>query len=94
MKVLVTGATGFLGARLVHRLLSGGVRVRVLVRSQTKARPLADQGAEVVLGEITEKGAVLAALDGVVVVYHLAGKLLTLASRPRNIARRMSMEHS
>ncbi len=74
--VLVTGATGFLGASLVGRLLSDGARVRALVRSQSKARLLAGQGAQVVVGDITDQTAVRAAVDGVAVVYHLAGRLL------------------
>jgi nucleoside-diphosphate-sugar epimerase len=76
MKVLVTGATGFLGTSLVRRLLSGGAQVRVLARSPMKAKPLTDQGAELVTGEITDRAAVAAAVDGVSVVYHLAGRLL------------------
>jgi nucleoside-diphosphate-sugar epimerase len=74
--VLVTGATGFLGASLVRRLLSDGARVRVLARSPVKAEPLADQGAQVAVGDITDRAAVRAALDGAEVVYHLAGRLL------------------
>jgi nucleoside-diphosphate-sugar epimerase len=76
MTALVTGATGFLGTSLVRRLLSGGARVRVLARSPTKAKLLADQGAEVVVGDITDGSAVAAAVDDVKVVYHLAGRLL------------------
>jgi nucleoside-diphosphate-sugar epimerase len=74
---LVTGATGFLGARLVRRLLSDGMHVRVLARSATTAKSLADCGAETVVGDITDKSAVRDALNNdVVVVYHLAGRLL------------------
>ncbi len=73
--VLVTGATGFLGSSLARRLLSHGARVRVLARSQEKARPLADRGAQVVAGDITDRDAVRAAVDGAEVVYHLAGRL-------------------
>jgi nucleoside-diphosphate-sugar epimerase len=76
MTVLVTGATGFLGASLVRRLLSAGAPVRVLARSATKAGPLKDQGAEVVLGDITDRDAVAAGVANVHVVYHLAGRLL------------------
>jgi nucleoside-diphosphate-sugar epimerase len=76
LEVLVTGATGFLGSSLVRRLLADGARVRVLARSHEKARPLADQGAKVVAGDITDRDAVRAAADGAEVVYHLAGRLL------------------
>jgi nucleoside-diphosphate-sugar epimerase len=74
--VLVTGATGFLGGSLVRRLLPGGARVRVLVRSPVRAKALANRGAEVVVGDVTDPAAVAAAVDGVAVVYHLAGRLL------------------
>jgi nucleoside-diphosphate-sugar epimerase len=74
--VLVTGATGFLGSSLARRLLSQGARVRVLARSPEKARPLADRGAQVLTGDITDRDAVRAAVDGAEVVYHLAGRLL------------------
>lgn len=73
--VLVTGATGFLGTSLVRRLLSDGVQVRVLARSPLTAKPLTDQGAQAVIGDITDRVAVSAAVDGVQVVYHLAGRL-------------------
>jgi len=74
--VLVTGATGFLGAGLVRRLLNDGTPVRALARSAAGARALEAQGAEVVLGDITDRDALRGALDGVRVVYHLAGRLL------------------
>ncbi|HYZ57786.1 MAG TPA: NAD-dependent epimerase/dehydratase family protein [Streptosporangiaceae bacterium] len=74
--VLVTGGTGFLGAALTRRLLADGVEVRVLARSPAKARPLADLGAQVAIGDVTDEAAVRAAMDGAHVVYHLAGPLL------------------
>jgi len=74
--VLVTGATGFLGTSLLRRLFHDGERVRVLVRSPTSARPLADRGAEVVVGDIADEDAVATAVSGVTTVYHLAGRLL------------------
>jgi nucleoside-diphosphate-sugar epimerase len=76
MTALVTGATGFLGVRLVSRLLSDRQAVRVLARSEQKARPLADAGAELIVGDITDEAAVARAVNGVEVVYHLAGRLL------------------
>jgi nucleoside-diphosphate-sugar epimerase len=75
-RVLVTGATGFLGSALVCSLLSRGAHVRVLVRSPGKARDATDRGAEAVVGDITDEAAVRAAVNGVAAVFHLAGKLL------------------
>lgn len=74
--MLVTGGTGFLGASLTRRLLSDGAEVRVLARSRAKVQPLADMGAEIAIGDITDRTAVQAAADGVQVIYHLAGPLL------------------
>jgi nucleoside-diphosphate-sugar epimerase len=74
--VVVTGGTGFLGAALTRRLLADGARVRVLTRSPAKARALADLGANLVAGDVTDETAVRAALDDARVVYHLAGPLL------------------
>ena len=76
VRALVTGGTGFLGGSLTRRLLSDGARVRVLARSRVKAKPLTDLGAEIVIGDITDPAPVRAAVDGVQVVYHLAGPLL------------------
>lgn len=77
MRALVTGGTGFLGQHVVLRLLADGIAVRVLARSAANAKPLADRGAEVVLGDVTDAAAVREALRDVGVVYHLAGKLFT-----------------
>jgi nucleoside-diphosphate-sugar epimerase len=73
---LVTGASGFLGTALVQRLLAEGHGVRVLVRSEAKARQLEELGAQPVIGRIEDGGAVAEALRGASTVYHLAGRLL------------------
>lgn len=75
MRVLITGATGFLGEHLTQRLLTDGVSVRVLARSMTKAKPFIERGAELIEGEITDVSALRQAVQDVSVVYHLAGKL-------------------
>ena len=59
MNVLVTGATGYVGGRLIPRLLERGHRVRVLVRDPRRigGRPWADQ-VEVVTGDLLDGAAV------------------------------------
>jgi nucleoside-diphosphate-sugar epimerase len=74
--VLVTGGTGFLGTSLTRRLLLDGVRVRVLTRSAARAQPLADLGADIAIGDVSDRDAVHEALDGIRLAYHLAGPLL------------------
>ena len=70
--VLVTGATGFVGTNLVAELLRRGDRVRCLVRSPERAKSLAAQGAELVIGDLDQRDALARAVAGVDVVYHLA----------------------
>ena len=54
MKVLVVGATGVLGRAVVRRLLAAGVVVRALTRTPEHAADLAQQGAEVVKGDLLD----------------------------------------
>ncbi|MDP9641025.1 uncharacterized protein YbjT (DUF2867 family) [Actinopolyspora lacussalsi] len=72
MLCLVTGATGYIGGRLVPRLLADGHRVRCLVRDPDKLRdvPWADQ-IEVVRGDVLDPGSMRAACHGVDVLYYL-----------------------
>ncbi len=70
--VLVTGATGYIGGRLVPRLLEAGHRVKVLVRTPAKIAGvpwLAD--VEVIQSSLDDGDALRAALEGVDVFYYL-----------------------
>ncbi len=79
MKVLVTGAAGFIGSHLTARLLSSGLGVRCLVH--TRALPEGIAGVEYVQGNLLEPDSLAPAVDRVDVIYHLAGatKARTLA---------------
>src|SRR5690348_3684156 len=72
MRVLVTGATGFLGSRVAGRLLDRGDEVRALVRSTSDRGRLAGLDIEYVDGDVTDRASVAAALDGVDWVVHAA----------------------
>lgn len=78
--VLVTGATGFLGAHLLERLCSrtggsqgAGRGLRVLTREPDET--LEVEGVSVVTGDLLDEDAVAKAVDGVELVYHLAGRV-------------------
>jgi len=72
MRVLVTGATGFIGRYLTERLCQQGYCVRALCRDVQKAAFLERLGAEVVCADITNYSQVEAAMQGCQQVYHLA----------------------
>jgi uncharacterized protein YbjT (DUF2867 family) len=63
--VLVVGATGALGGRVVAELVSRRISVRALVRAGSDATRLAEQGAEVVRGDLVDPASLEPALDGV-----------------------------
>ncbi|MFJ4616778.1 SDR family oxidoreductase [Streptomyces sp. NPDC088812] len=75
---LVTGATGYIGGRLVPELLAAGHRVRCLARSPGRLRdhPWAGR-AEVVRGDVTDAASVAEAMQGVDVAYYLVHALGT-----------------
>lgn len=78
MTILVTGGTGFIGGHLVRQLVERGERVRALVRQETDASGLS--GVEIARGDVRDEQAVDRAVEGCVLVFHLAG--LTTRSRP------------
>jgi len=94
-QVLVTGATGYIGGRLVPRLLEQGYRVRCLVRSAAKLqarRWSADPRVEVVEGNVGDGGALVRALAGCDAAYYLVHSMIVAgeayAERDRELAER------
>lgn len=72
MKILVTGAAGFIGVRLVHRLLDDGHEVVALVRTPRGELKRPRPGLEVVPGDMTDRASLERAVAGCRVVVHLA----------------------
>lgn len=75
MTILVTGATGFLGAALTQELVKQQQKVRVLARDERKARELFGDAVTIIHGDIIDQDKVEQAVDGVEVIYHLVGRL-------------------
>ena len=78
MRVLVTGATGFVGSHAARALQDAGHRVRVLVRTPAKLQTVTARvgvdldSVETFHGDITDADAVAAAIDGCEAVVHAA----------------------
>jgi dihydroflavonol-4-reductase len=73
MKVLVTGANGFLGALLTKRLLAEGHQVKALVRKSSDLSELESAKPEYVYGDVTDENSLLQNFRDQEVIFHLAG---------------------
>ena len=72
LRVLVTGASGFLGQHIVRRLVEEGFEVRALVRKAYQRTSLKNFPIEVMVGDIREKHVIAKAVDGSDIVVHAA----------------------
>jgi uncharacterized protein YbjT (DUF2867 family) len=73
--VLLTGATGYVGGRLLRRLEARGCRVRCLARRPEFLRPRLAPGTEVVRGDVLDPQSLHEALVGVHTAYYLVHSL-------------------
>ena len=73
MRTLITGGTGFIGKRLLRKLLAQGQPVRALVRTPSKLAEFADDpNLEIFQADIEDSSKLPQALGGVSRVYHMA----------------------
>ena len=78
-RVLVTGVTGYVGGRLVPRLLEAGYQVRCLVRSRRKAESRTwadDDRVEIVESELSDHQTVAEAMQGCAAAYYLVHSMM------------------
>jgi dihydroflavonol-4-reductase len=85
MKILVTGATGFLGSHVARGLAERGEEIRVLVRASSDVRALEGLNAERVQGDLRDRESLNRAMQGVQRVFHVAADYRLWAKDPREI---------
>jgi uncharacterized protein YbjT (DUF2867 family) len=71
VRALLTGATGFVGGRLMDALLARGFEVRGLVRDRYRARHLEQDGVELFEADVLDAGSLRGAGDGLDTAYYL-----------------------
>ena len=82
MKVLITGATGFLGGHIVDRCIALGDSVRVLVRKSSNLEHLKTHPSiEYMYGDLSDAEAIEKATRGVDVIYHSAARVKAIGDR-------------
>ena len=87
MKVLVTGATGFIGGNLARELYRRGDQVRALVRPNSSTLTIKDTDIEVVTGDILDQGSLSGAVRGCQGVFHCAATYSFWSPNPGAIYR-------
>lgn len=75
MKVLITGATGFIGHHLVKMLADDGHTVSILSRKPVTNEEFPGVNLRVCIGDVTNSHSLLTAVEDQDMVYHLAGKI-------------------
>ena len=91
MRFFVTGATGFIGGRLVRQLRRSGHGVVAIARNPAKAKDLASLGVDVRKGDVTEKETMREPMEDVDGVFHLAG-WYKIGRKHREACRRVNID--
>jgi nucleoside-diphosphate-sugar epimerase len=91
MRALITGATGFLGSHLARQLVERGDDVVALVRTTSDRSRLEGLAIVEAIGDVTDPGSVVRALDGVDQVFHCAG-VVEFGPRDRSFLDRVNVD--
>jgi 2-alkyl-3-oxoalkanoate reductase len=81
MKAVITGGTGFIGSRLVEKLVENGYEVRCLVRKSSQVEPLKKLGVELCYGDLLDHDSLRSLTKGGDLVYHLAAMVTDWGSK-------------
>jgi nucleoside-diphosphate-sugar epimerase len=73
--IFVTGGSGFIGGRLIERLVRDGHGVRGLARSEASAGTVRGRGADAVAGDLSDVNAMRSAAEGCELAFHAAAHL-------------------
>jgi len=91
MKLFLTGATGFIGGRLLRQLVESGHEVTCLVREPARAQGLSGPRVTIAAGDITDAGSVRRGMAGAEGVFHLAA-WYKVGARDRSMAERINVD--
>src|ERR1700746_2019186 len=83
--ILITGASGFVGAAVVRQLLAAGHAVRALIRPTSARAHLAGLPVEIVQGDLAEPAPRARAVEGTGFVFHVAADYRLWARHPQDI---------
>ena len=84
-RVLITGASGFVGSAIVRTFLQNGYGVRVLVRPASPRANFADLSVETAEGDLTDRASLARALKGVRYLVHTAADYRLWTKRPQDL---------
>lgn len=87
MTTLVTGASGFVGAAVVRRLIAAGHEVRVMTRPTSDPRNYRDLGVETVHGDLDDAASLATAVRGCDALFHVAADYRLWIPKPETIYR-------
>ncbi|ACS80418.1 hopanoid-associated sugar epimerase [Maridesulfovibrio salexigens] len=87
MNVMITGATGLIGSRLVKILSEKGFHIKALVRDKVRAQQLVKEPVEFISGDLNNESALEEALQGCKYLFHLAADYRLWVPDPESMTR-------